>query len=89
MRMRAQRHDGRRDIDRVGGIRDQPDMVEPCIVADGDDEGVMSLISLGPLGCAITLDQRGCGMLAEAQQRTREHRRRCRTGRDVDDMERL
>ena len=64
-------------------------MVEPRVVADRDDQGVVDLIGLRALGADVAFHQRRAGVLAEADQRAREHRRRRGAAGDMDDMQRL
>ena len=54
-----------------------------------DDQGVVDLIGLGALGGDIAFHQRRAGVLAEPQQRAREHRRRRGAAGDMNDMQRL
>ena len=64
-------------------------MVEPRIVADRDDQRVVDLIGLRAIGGDVAFDQRRAGVLAEAQQRAREHRRRRGAAGDMNDLQRL
>ena len=87
--MRAQRHQGGGNVDGLSDILDQTDMIEPGIVADRNDQGIMGLIGLGAIGRDIALDQRHAGILAEPKHRAREHGGRRSTTGDVDDLQRL
>ena len=50
-------------------------------VADRSDQGVVDLIDLRALGADVAFDQRRAGVLADPDQRAREHRRRlCAAG---------
>ena len=79
----------RRKFEGVAAVLHQADMVEPRIVADRDDQRVVDLIGLRAVGRDEALDQRRAGILAEPQQRAREHRRGRGAARDMNDMQRL
>ena len=89
MRVRAERHDGGRNVEGLAAVLDQADMVEPRVVADRNDQGIVDLIGLRAVGGDIAFHQRGAGGLAEAQQRAGEHRRGRAAAGDMDDMQRL
>ena len=54
-----------------------------------DDQRVVDLIGLRALGRDVAFDQRRAGVLAEPQQRAREHRRGRGAAGDMNDMQRL
>ena len=89
MRVRAERHHGRGNIEGLAAVFDQADMIEPRVVADRDDQRIMGLIDLGALGRDVAFHQRRAGGLAELQQRTGEHRRGRATAGDMNHMQRL
>ena len=65
MRMRTQRHHGGGNVEGLAAVLDQANMVEPRIVADRNDQGIVDLIGLRAVGRDVAFDQRHAGILAE------------------------
>ena len=87
--MRAERDEGRTNVEGLAAVLDEAQVIQLRVVADRDDQGIVDLVGLCTFGRDIALHQRGAGVLAEAKQRAREHRRRRAAACDMNDVQRL